>query len=45
VEELEFDQLCQNMGDLFIEFFEDYKKGNELRILNKLDSVGMNFFS
>jgi hypothetical protein len=45
VDELEFDQLCQNMGDLFIEFFEDYKKGDELRILNKLDSVGMNFFS
>jgi hypothetical protein len=45
VEELEFDQLCQDMGDLFIEFFEDYKKGDELRILSKLDSVGMNFFS
>jgi len=45
MEELEFDQLCQNMGDLFIEFFEDYQKGDELRIINKLDSVGMNFFS
>jgi hypothetical protein len=45
LEELDFDQLCKNMGELFIEFFEDYKKGDELRILNKLDSVGMNFFS
>jgi hypothetical protein len=43
--ELEFDHLCQSMGDLFIEFFEDYKRGDEKRIMNRLDSVGMNYWS
>ena len=44
-EELEFDQLCESMGKLFIEFLEDYKRGEEARILNRLDGVGMNYFA
>lgn len=44
-EELEFDQLCETMGKLFVEFFEDYKRGEEARILSRLDGVGMNYFS
>ena len=27
VDELEFDGLCEGLGNLFIEFLEDYKKG------------------
>jgi hypothetical protein len=32
-----FDQVCANLGKLFIEFLEDYKKDQSLKILDKLD--------
>jgi hypothetical protein len=32
-----FDQVCANLGRLFIEFLEDYKKGQALNILDKID--------
>jgi hypothetical protein len=37
-----FDQLCSNLGNLFIEFFETYKKGEGIRILDKLNSLNLN---
>ena len=40
-EELSFDQLCDNLGNLFISFMEYYKKGEEVRIVNKLNEVGL----
>jgi hypothetical protein len=32
-----FDQICANLGKLFLEFLEDYKKDQALRILDRLD--------
>ena len=44
-EELSFDQLCENLGVLFIEFFEYYKKGEQQRIIYKLDELGLSLTS
>ena len=37
-----FDQLCSNLGSLFIDFFEMYKKGEGIRILDKLNALHLN---
>ena len=37
-----FDQLCNNMGHLFIEFFELFKKGEGIRIMDKLNALHLN---
>lgn len=44
-ENLAFDQLCNNLGNLFIEFLEDYRKGEGVRILDKLNTVKTDFFA
>lgn len=44
-EELSFDELCENMGALFIEFLEYYKRGEEERIVYKLDELGLGLTS
>ena len=31
---LAFDQLCQSLGDLFIKFFEEYRRGEELSLIH-----------
>jgi len=40
-EELSFDQLCENLGKLFIEFMKYYRKGEADRILYKLNELGL----
>jgi hypothetical protein len=40
-EELSFDQLCDNLGKLFIEFMRYYRKGESERILYKLNELGL----
>ena len=42
---LEFDSLCESLGTLFIEFLGYMKKGEEIRIIDKLNEVKMGFFS
>jgi len=37
-----FDQLCTNLGHLFTEFFELFKKGEGIRILDKLNALHLN---
>jgi hypothetical protein len=44
-ENLAFDQLCNNLGNLFIDFLEDYRKGEGVRILDKLNTVKTDFFA
>ena len=44
-EALSFDQLCASLGNVFIEFFEYYKKGEEERITYALDSMKIGIFS
>jgi len=40
-EELSFDQLCENLGKLFIEFMQYYRKGEAERIVDKLNKLGL----
>jgi hypothetical protein len=44
-EELSFDKLCSSMGDLFIDFFDKYKKEEESRIIDKLNELKLNPFT
>ena len=44
-ENLAFDQLCSNLGNLFIEFLDDYRKGEDVRIMDKLNTVKSDFFA
>lgn len=44
-EELSFDQLCENFGELFIEFLEYFKNGEQERIIYRLDELGLGLTS
>lgn len=44
-ENLSFDQLCGGMAVLFAEFFEMYKNGDEIRIIDRLDALKMSIFA
>jgi hypothetical protein len=39
-----FDQLCQSLGMLFINFFELYKRGEGKKIIERCDNLGLNPF-
>lgn len=44
-EELSFDQLCENLGKLFIGFMGYYRKGEAERIIYKLNELGLGYTS
>jgi hypothetical protein len=44
-ENLSFDQLCKSLGDLFIDFFELFKRGESVRIIDRMDALGLSAFS
>jgi len=44
-EALSFDQLCSSLGNLFIEFFEIYLRGEGVRIIDRMDALGIGIFS
>lgn len=44
-ENLALDQICMNMGNLFIGFLNDYRKGEGVRIMDKITSVKTDFFA
>jgi hypothetical protein len=44
-EELSFDQLCDNLGKLFIRFMEYYRKGEADRIVYQLNELDLGFTS
>lgn len=44
-EHLSFDQLCQSLGNLFIEFLESFKKGEGKRIIAGLNALRENPFT
>lgn len=43
-DDLDFDQLCNSMGQLFLDFFELFRKGNEIRIMDRLDELNLSIF-
>ena len=44
-EALSFDKLCESLGNLFIEFAETFRRGEGVRIIDRLDAVGFSFLS
>ena len=44
-ENLSFDQLCDSLGNLFIKFFEQYKNGEEVRIIDHLNDMKVGLMS
>ncbi len=44
-EDLTFDQLCDSLGSLFIEFMEMFKKGDGIRIINRMNALKENPFT
>lgn len=44
-EALSFDQLCESLGELFIEFLETFKRGEAVRIIARMDALGLSPFS
>jgi hypothetical protein len=41
-EDMTFDQLCGSLGKLMIDFFELFKNGKEIRIIDQLNSLKLN---
>jgi hypothetical protein len=44
-ENLSFDQLCASLSELFVEFLEMFTRGEGVRIIDRMDAVGLNPFS
>ncbi|HEY5731938.1 MAG TPA: hypothetical protein VIS72_17965 [Anaerolineales bacterium] len=44
-ESLAFDQLCASLGDLFVDFIEMYNRGEGVRVIDRLNAVGVSIFS
>jgi hypothetical protein len=44
-ENLSFDQLCESLGNVFVEFLEMYKKGEAVRIIDRLNAIRENPFT
>jgi len=44
-ESLAFDQLCESLGRLFIEFAEMHQRGEGVRIIDRLDALKLSYFS
>ncbi|MBE0676738.1 MAG: hypothetical protein IH591_18930 [Bacteroidales bacterium] len=43
-QDLNFDQVCESLGNLFIEFLELSKAGQESRIIDKMNALRLNPF-
>jgi hypothetical protein len=44
-EALSFDKLCHSLGDLFVEFVGMFARGEGVRIIDRLDAVGLSMFA
>ena len=44
-ETLAFDQICESLGNLFVEFIQMHIRGEGVRILDRLNAVGISIFS
>ncbi len=44
-DDLDFDRLCQSLADVFLDFFEMHRKGQDARIIDRLDAMGVGIFS
>jgi len=44
-EDLDFDQLCRSLADVFIDFLDLHRKGQDTRIMDRLDAMKIGLFS
>jgi len=44
-DELSFDQLCNSLGNLFIEFHDQFLAGDGIRVIDKINSLRLNPFT
>lgn len=44
-DDLDFDRLCQSLADVFREFFELHRKGQDSRIIDRMDAMKVGLFS
>ena len=44
-EMLAFDQLCASLGQVFIDFFDRYNKGEGVRVIDRMDELKIAIFS
>jgi hypothetical protein len=44
-DQLAFDQLCHGMGNLFISFLDQYRKGYELLIIDQFNALKLNIIT
>lgn len=44
-EALSFERLCRSLGDLFVEFVEMFGRGEGVRIIDRMDALGISFFA
>jgi len=44
-DELSFDALCESMGQLFIEFLVMHQRGEQVRVIERLNALQMGIFS
>jgi hypothetical protein len=42
---LSFDKLCESLGNLFVEFLDLHRRGEGVRIIDRLDAVGLPYFT
>jgi hypothetical protein len=42
---LSFDQLCEGLGKLFVEFFESFRRGEAVRVIQRMDALKLSPFS
>ncbi len=44
-EALSFDQLCNSLGNLFVEFLDTFRRGEGVRIIDRMNALGIGMFS
>ena len=44
-EALSFDQLCESLGNLFVGFVEMFHRGEGVRIIDRMNALGIPYFS
>ncbi len=44
-DDLDFNELCDSLGKLYLEFFELFTKGNEVRIIDQMDELKVGLLS
>jgi hypothetical protein len=42
---LAFDPLCTSLGQVFIDFFDQYEKGEGIRVIDRMDDLKVSVFS